>query len=160
VLSVTGTGAGRAYFIDADLSTSRRRSGYFAPTRPRRGFFLRLLQGGTAARNLASVLPACWAILDHASRFMSTKARACTHKSGRSLLRPFMFQRGKKTMRRCGRGRPPTRWSQMRTPDQYRELAAECYRLAAEARTEKDCKILEEIARAWRELAEEVETKS
>jgi hypothetical protein len=36
----------------------------------------------------------------------------------------------------------------MRTPDQYRELAAECYRLAAEARTEKDCKILEEIARA------------
>jgi hypothetical protein len=48
----------------------------------------------------------------------------------------------------------------MRTPDQYRELAAECYRLAAEARTEKDCKILEEIARAWRELAEEVETKS
>ena len=48
----------------------------------------------------------------------------------------------------------------MRTPDEYRELAAECYRLAAEARTEKDRRILEEIARAWRELAEEVETKS
>jgi flagellin-specific chaperone FliS len=48
---------------------------------------------------------------------------------------------------------------QMRTPDQYREFAAECYRLASEAKTEEQRKILEEMARAWREVAEEVETK-
>jgi hypothetical protein len=48
----------------------------------------------------------------------------------------------------------------MRTPDQYREFAAECYRLAAEAKTEQHQKILQEMARAWREVAEEVETKS
>jgi hypothetical protein len=47
----------------------------------------------------------------------------------------------------------------MRTPEQYRELAAECYRLAAEAKTEAHQKIMEEMARAWRELAEEAETK-
>ena len=48
---------------------------------------------------------------------------------------------------------------QMRTPDQYREFAAECFRLAAEAKTEEQQKILEEMARAWREVAEELETK-
>ena len=48
----------------------------------------------------------------------------------------------------------------MRTPDQYREFAAECYRLATEARTEEHRKILQEMARAWREVAEEVEAKS
>jgi hypothetical protein len=48
----------------------------------------------------------------------------------------------------------------MRTPDQYRELAAECYRLAAEAKSKAQEKILLEMARAWRELAEEIETKS
>ena len=48
----------------------------------------------------------------------------------------------------------------MKTPDQYREFAAECYRLAAEARTEEQEKILREIAQAWREMAEEAETKS
>jgi BMFP domain-containing protein YqiC len=47
----------------------------------------------------------------------------------------------------------------MRTPDQYREFAAECYRLAAEAKKERHRKIMEEMARAWSELAEEVETK-
>jgi BMFP domain-containing protein YqiC len=47
----------------------------------------------------------------------------------------------------------------MRTPDQYREFAAECYRLAAEAKTERHRKIMEEMARAWSEVAEEVETK-
>ena len=45
----------------------------------------------------------------------------------------------------------------MRTPDQYREFAAECYRLAAEATTEEHEKTLQEMARAWREVAEEVE---
>jgi hypothetical protein len=49
---------------------------------------------------------------------------------------------------------------EMRTPDQYREFAAECYRLAAEAKNEAHEKILREMARAWSELAEEVETKS
>jgi BMFP domain-containing protein YqiC len=47
----------------------------------------------------------------------------------------------------------------MRTPDQYREFAAECYRLAAEAKTKGYQKIMEEMARAWSEVAEEVETK-
>jgi BMFP domain-containing protein YqiC len=47
----------------------------------------------------------------------------------------------------------------MRTPDQYREFAAECYRLAAEAKSEVEQKILREMARAWSEVAEEVETK-
>jgi hypothetical protein len=36
----------------------------------------------------------------------------------------------------------------MRTPDQYRELAAECHRLAAEAKNEAHEKILREMARA------------
>jgi hypothetical protein len=48
---------------------------------------------------------------------------------------------------------------QMRTPDQYREFAAECYRLAAEAKTEKHQKILQEMARAWSEVAEEAEAE-
>ncbi len=47
----------------------------------------------------------------------------------------------------------------MRTPDQYREFAAECYRLAAEAKNEVHERILREMARAWSELAEEIETK-
>jgi hypothetical protein len=46
----------------------------------------------------------------------------------------------------------------MRTPDQYREFAAECYRLAAEAKTEAQEKILREMALAWSEVAEAVET--
>jgi hypothetical protein len=48
----------------------------------------------------------------------------------------------------------------MRTPDQYREFAAECYRLAAEAKTEEHEKILRDMARAWSEVAEEVERAS
>jgi len=47
----------------------------------------------------------------------------------------------------------------MRTPDQYRDFAAECYRLAAEAKTEVHRKMMEEMARAWCEVADEVETK-
>jgi hypothetical protein len=49
---------------------------------------------------------------------------------------------------------------QMRTPDQYREFAAECYRLASEAKTEEHQKILREMARAWSEIAEEVTRKT
>jgi hypothetical protein len=45
----------------------------------------------------------------------------------------------------------------METSDQYREFAAECYRLASEAKTESDQKTLLEIARAWKSVAEEAE---
>jgi hypothetical protein len=45
----------------------------------------------------------------------------------------------------------------METPDQYRELAAECYRLASVARTEEHRRILREMARAWTKVAEEAE---
>jgi hypothetical protein len=47
----------------------------------------------------------------------------------------------------------------MKTPDEYREFAAECYRLAAEAQTEEHQKILREMARAWSEVAEEAEKR-
>jgi DNA topoisomerase VI subunit B len=47
----------------------------------------------------------------------------------------------------------------MRTPDQYRELAAECYRLASEAKIAEHQKIMREMAQALREVAEELETK-
>jgi hypothetical protein len=47
----------------------------------------------------------------------------------------------------------------MRTPDQYRELAAWCYRLAQQAKTEEHQKILREMGRAWGEVAEELEAK-
>jgi hypothetical protein len=46
----------------------------------------------------------------------------------------------------------------MRTPDQYRELAAWCYHLAQQAKTEEHQKILREIG-AFGEVAEELETK-
>jgi hypothetical protein len=48
----------------------------------------------------------------------------------------------------------------MESPDRYREFAAECYRLASDAKTEADWKTLLEIARAWKAVAEEVETKT
>ncbi len=41
---------------------------------------------------------------------------------------------------------------EMRTPDQYREFAA------SEAKTEAQKNILREMARAWNEVAEAVET--
>jgi hypothetical protein len=47
----------------------------------------------------------------------------------------------------------------MRTPDQYREFAAECYRLAADAKTEAHQKMMEEMARAWSEVAEQAEKR-
>jgi hypothetical protein len=46
----------------------------------------------------------------------------------------------------------------MRTPNQYREFAAECYRLATEAKTETHQRVMEEMARAWSEVADELET--
>jgi hypothetical protein len=45
----------------------------------------------------------------------------------------------------------------MGTPDQYRELAARCYRLAAEAKTEEPPK---KWLGAWSEIAEEPVTKA
>jgi hypothetical protein len=47
----------------------------------------------------------------------------------------------------------------MRRPDQYREFAAQCYRLAAEAKTEVHQKMMEEMARAWSEVAKEAEKR-
>ncbi len=47
----------------------------------------------------------------------------------------------------------------MRTPDQYRDFAAQCYRLAAEAKTEAYEKLMEEMARAWSEVAEQAEKR-
>jgi hypothetical protein len=46
----------------------------------------------------------------------------------------------------------------METPAQYREFAAECYRLASVAKTEEHRKILREMTRAWAKVAEEVES--
>jgi hypothetical protein len=48
---------------------------------------------------------------------------------------------------------------EMRRPDQYREFAAQCYRLAAEAKTEVHQKMMEEMARAWSEVAKEAEKR-
>jgi hypothetical protein len=48
----------------------------------------------------------------------------------------------------------------METPDRYREYAAECFRLASEAKTEADRKTLLELARAWEKVAEEAEAES
>jgi hypothetical protein len=48
----------------------------------------------------------------------------------------------------------------METPDHYREFAAECDRLAAQAKSEQHRKVLEEMAQAWRRLAQEHETKT
>jgi hypothetical protein len=45
----------------------------------------------------------------------------------------------------------------METLDQYREFAAECYRLASVARTEEHRKILRAMARTWTKVAEEAE---
>lgn len=45
----------------------------------------------------------------------------------------------------------------METPDQYREYAVECYRLASLAKTDEHRKILRELARAWEKVAEETE---
>lgn len=45
----------------------------------------------------------------------------------------------------------------METSDQYREYAAECYRLAAAAKTDEHRKMLREIARAWERVAKDVE---
>lgn len=48
-------------------------------------------------------------------------------------------------------------WLRMETPDQYREYATECYRLASVAKTDEHRKMLREIARAWTKVAEEAE---
>jgi hypothetical protein len=45
----------------------------------------------------------------------------------------------------------------METPAQYREYAAECYRLASAAKMDEHRKMLREIARAWAKVAEEAE---
>jgi hypothetical protein len=47
----------------------------------------------------------------------------------------------------------------METPALYRQFAAECDRLAAEAKTERHRKILQEMAEVWRKLAEKADGK-
>lgn len=49
-------------------------------------------------------------------------------------------------------------FAQMETLAQYREFAAECYRLASEAKAEADRKTLLEIARAWQEVEKDSRT--
>jgi hypothetical protein len=48
----------------------------------------------------------------------------------------------------------------MKTSDQYRKFAEQCARWAEEAQTASQQKILQEMAEAWRTLAEEVEKKN
>jgi hypothetical protein len=45
------------------------------------------------------------------------------------------------------------------TSAQYREFAEECDRLAMEAKTDGERKILEEMAKAWRIVAWEVDNE-
>jgi hypothetical protein len=47
----------------------------------------------------------------------------------------------------------------LETSAQYREFAEECDRLAQGARTDDHRKILEEMAKAWRMVAAEMDTK-
>lgn len=44
--------------------------------------------------------------------------------------------------------------SRMETPTQYRKFAEECERLAKQARAAHHRKVLEEMAKVWRELAD------
>jgi hypothetical protein len=60
----------------------------------------------------------------------------------------------------CMRNGPRVSLPQMEPLDQYREYAAECFRLASKSKTEADRKTLLEIARAWEKLAEETEAAS
>jgi hypothetical protein len=48
-------------------------------------------------------------------------------------------------------------WLQMQTPADYRKFAEECRRLAGDAKSERQRKILQEMAEAWRTLADETE---
>jgi hypothetical protein len=45
------------------------------------------------------------------------------------------------------------------TSAQYREFAKECDRLAQEAKTDGERKILEEMAKAWRRVAAEADNE-
>jgi hypothetical protein len=47
----------------------------------------------------------------------------------------------------------------MDTPSKYREFAEECDRLAKQAKTNAHRRILEEMARVWRQLADEGDGK-
>ncbi len=46
------------------------------------------------------------------------------------------------------------------TPNQYREFAEECVRMAKEAKIERHREILLEMADVWKRLAQEADTKS
>jgi hypothetical protein len=48
-------------------------------------------------------------------------------------------------------------WLRMQTLVDYRKFAEECHRLAGDAKSERQRKILQEMAEAWRTLADETE---
>ena len=52
------------------------------------------------------------------------------------------------------------RWSPMEPTTEYQRFAEECRRLALEAKTERHRKIMEEMAQAWMQLAEETDQES
>jgi hypothetical protein len=64
-------------------------------------------------------------------------------------------------MARMPQERPLSRkgWFHMDTSDKYREFAEECERLAKQAKSLQHQRILEEMARVWRQLAQELEPK-
>jgi hypothetical protein len=47
----------------------------------------------------------------------------------------------------------------MDTPSKYREFAEECDRLAKQVKMNEHRRILEEMARVWRQLAEDVDPR-
>ena len=48
----------------------------------------------------------------------------------------------------------------METSTEYRRFAHECRRLAREAKTERHRKIMEDMARAWAQLAKEADEEA
>jgi hypothetical protein len=51
------------------------------------------------------------------------------------------------------------RYFHMEAPSKYREFAEECDQLAKQAKASEQRRILEEMARVWRQLAEETDGK-
>ena len=51
-------------------------------------------------------------------------------------------------------------YSGMETSTEYRRFAHECRRLAREAKTERHRKIMEDMARAWEQLAKEADEEA
>ena len=56
------------------------------------------------------------------------------------------------------RGYREVGWPRLQTAADYRKFAEECQRLAGDAKSERQRKILQEMAQAWRTLADETES--